>query len=78
MSKYENIRILSLAMSVISVWFHGGELGTKTDFLSHENIPAAGFIPLALTAGHQISYDNDSVALLELVGELFDVEVIFL
>ena len=41
---------------------HGSELGIKTDFLSHENIPAAGFVSVLLGTAHYISHNDYSIS----------------
>ena len=69
---------MRLSLVGFSLWRYGGELGAESDFLSHENVPSTSLIAFLLRAGDKISNDNDPVALLELVSEFFDVQVIFL
>ena len=77
MSKYENVHECFglLGLGVIPARLHGSELGTESDFVCHQDNPATDLITLFFRPAHQGTDDNHTVALLELVGELFDIEL---
>lgn len=70
--------LLFLVMRAVAGGVHSSEFRAEPYFLGHEDVPAASIVPILFGTAHQVSYDDDTVALLKLVGEFFNVEVVFL